>query len=229
MAAAGFCPRVVAAAFAALDGGPPGSHPDGVSQFHFDPATYMDLMRSEVPSYPRLQEEVARATDGVEAARVLDLGSGTGETLAAVLARHPGAAAIGIDESTAMLDAANTRLAGLGVDLVVADLGDPLPPGPFDLVVSALAVHHLDGPEKAALFGRIAAVLRPGGRFVLGDVVIPEDPRHAVTPVSDGYDRPSTTADQLGWLAACGFDASVRWAERDLVVVCADRPSSTTR
>ena len=92
---------------------------------------------------------------------MLDLGTGTGETLAAVLARHPGAVGTGIDESTAMLDAARTRLAGLSVGLRVADLGEPLPPGPFDLVVSALAVHHLDGPGKAALFaadrGRSAA------------------------------------------------------------------------
>jgi tRNA (cmo5U34)-methyltransferase len=119
-----------------------------VSQFHFDPATYLDLMMSEVPSYRRLQEEVVRATEGVTTAEVLDLGTGTGETLAAVLNRHPGAAATGIDESAAMLDAARSRFAGLGVDLRVADLDEPLPPGPFDLVVSALALHHLDGPGQ---------------------------------------------------------------------------------
>ncbi len=128
-----------------------------------------------------------------------------------------------------MLDAAKARLAGLDVHLVVADIGESLPPGPFDLVVSALAVHHLDGPGKMALFGRIGAVLRAGGRFVLGDVVIPEDPRDAATPVSDDYDRPSTTADQLGWLSESGFDATVTWAERDLVVVRADRAPSATR
>jgi tRNA (cmo5U34)-methyltransferase len=212
-----------------LDPDRPASHPGGVSQFHFDPATYMDLMRREVPSYQRLQDEVVRATEGVTAASVLDLGTGTGETLAAVLARHPGAAATGIDESAAMLDAAKSRLAGLSVGLRVADLGEPLPPGPFDLVVSALAVHHLDGPGKAALFGAIAGVLRPGGRFVLGDVVIPEDPRDVVTPLSEEYDRPSTTADQLGWLAESGLGATVTWAERDLVVLRADRPSSASR
>jgi tRNA (cmo5U34)-methyltransferase len=96
-------------------------------------------------------------------------------------------------------------------------------------VVSALAVHHLDGPGKALLFGGIADVLRPGGRFVLGDVVIPEDPRDVVTPICGGYDKPSTTADQLDWLAESGFDATVTWAQRDLVVVRADRPSSATR
>lgn len=221
-------PRVVPAAPARLDPDRPASHPGRVSQFHFDPVTYMDLMRSEVPSYQRLQEEVVRATEGVTAASVLDLGTGTGETLAGVLARHPGAVATGIDEDPAMLEAAGIRLAGLGVDLLVADIADPLPPGPFDLVVSALAVHHLDGPDKAALFAGIAGVLRPGGRFVLGDVVIPEDPGDVVTPICGGYDKPSTTADQLGWLAESGLDAMVTWAERDLVVLRADLRLSAT-
>lgn len=193
-----------------------------MGQFHFDPASYMELMRVEVPGYARLQEEVARATEGVTVASVLDLGTGTGETLAAVLTRHPDAAAVGVDESDAMLDAGAVRLAGHDVDLRVADLAEPLPAGPFDLVVSALAIHHLDGPAKAALFSRIAAVLRPGGRFVLGDVVIPVDPADVVIPVDDDYDRPSTTGDQLAWLQRAGFDASVTWADRDLVVVRAD-------
>ena len=111
------------------------------------------------------------------------------------------------------------------VELAVADLTDPLPAGPFDLVVSALAVHHLEGPDKAALFARVAAALRPGGRFVLGDVVIPVDPADAVTPLTGGHDRPSTAADQLRWLAEAGLDASAVWRERDLVVLRADRPA----
>ncbi len=196
-----------------------------MTQFHFDPATYLDLMREELPAYEQLQEEVAAVTAGLAASSILDLGTGTGETLAAVLARHPGAAAVGVDRSDAMLGAARQRLAGASPELRVAELSDPLPPGPFDLVVSALAIHHLEGPEKADLFARIAGVLRPGGRFVLGDVVIPVDPADAVTPVTSDHDRPSSVADQLGWLADAGFEASAVWSERDLVVVRADRPS----
>src|SRR5580700_4368211 len=76
-------PRVVPAA-RRLDRGRPAPHPGRVSQVHFDPAPFLDLMRREVPAYLRLQEE-ARATEGVAAASVLDLGTGTGETLATVL------------------------------------------------------------------------------------------------------------------------------------------------
>jgi tRNA (cmo5U34)-methyltransferase len=45
-----------------------------MSQFHFDPASYLDLMREEVPAYEHLQQTVAAATDGVDVTRVLDLG-----------------------------------------------------------------------------------------------------------------------------------------------------------
>ena len=91
--------------------------------------------------------------------------------------------------------------------------------------MSALAVHHLDSAGKADLFGRIAARLRPGGRFVLGDVVLPDDPADVVTPVDGVYDQPSTVEDQVRWLAAAGFNAEVVWARQDLCVIVADSPS----
>ena len=194
-----------------------------VSEYRFDPATYLDLMRAEVPAYERLQRAVAQATAELTVARMLDLGTGTGETLAAVLEVHPGAVAVGVDKNDAMLDEAGRRLAGSTVGLLVAELTNPLPAGPFDLVVSALAIHHLGGPDKADLFARIAGALRPGGRFVLGDVVIPGDEADAVTPLTSDHDRPSTLADQLRWLEAAGFDAGPVWSEHDLVVVRADR------
>src|SRR5271167_454526 len=197
-----------------------------MTQSHFDPATYLDMMRREVPAYGRLQAAVAAASAGPSVWSVLDLGTGTGETLAAVLAQHLGAAAVGVDKNEHMLGAAERRLAGAPLQLRVADLTDPLPGDPFDLVVSALAIHHLEGPDKADLFSRVAGVLRPGGRFVLGDVIIPVDPADAVTPVTHGHDRPSLLSEQLGWLADAGFDASTAWSERDLVVVCAERRGS---
>lgn len=192
-----------------------------MGQFHFDPDSYADLMAAEVPDYGRLQAEVAAAAATVRAwpvGRVLDLGTGTGVTAAAVLARHPGASLVGLDESADMLAAARDALPP-GADLRVARLEDPLPEGPFELAVSALAVHHLDGPGKADLFRRVAAVLAGGGRFALGDVVVPEDPADVVTPIDGTYDLPSSAAEQLGWLEDAGFAAEVAWAHRDLAVL----------
>jgi tRNA (cmo5U34)-methyltransferase len=195
--------------------------PDG-DQFHFDPATYPETIRAEVPAYDELQDAVAEATAGIHAARVLELGVGTGQTSHRVLGLHPEAELVGIDESARMLAVAS---ADLSADLRVSRLEDPLPEGDFDLVVSALAVHHLDGPGKADLFARVAARLRPGGRFVLGDVVVPDDPADLVTPIDGAYDQPNTIDDQVRWLAAAGLDAKVVWTRQDLAVIVADSPT----
>jgi tRNA (cmo5U34)-methyltransferase len=83
-----------------------------------------------------------------------------------------------------MLAAASAEVAA---DLRVSRLQDPLPEGNFDLVVSALAVHHLDGAGKADLFARVADRLRPGGRFVLGAVLMPT-PRSRIDDVAGALD-----------------------------------------
>ena len=191
-----------------------------MGQFHFHPEGYLELMLSEMPGYHRLQEAVAAAT-GPGAARILELGTGTGESARRVLARHPGASLVGIDASADMLAVADLP----GADLRVARLEDELPAGPFDLVFSVLAVHHLDGPAKADLFRRVAAVLQPGGRFVLGDVVVPEDPADATTPLNPGFDLPSGAAEQVTWLREAGLQARVAWTERDLAVLVGDLSS----
>jgi tRNA (cmo5U34)-methyltransferase len=192
----------------------------GAEQYHFDPATYMDMILAEVPAYRDLQRHLAEATAGIETGAILELGVGTGETAAAVLAVHPAARLTGIDESEPMLARARGRLPA--ADLRVQRLEDPLPEGSYDLVVSALTVHHLDAAGKADLFRRVRGRLRPGGRFVLADVVVPGDPRDVVTPIDPPHDQPSTVADQLGWLREAGLRPAVRWQDKDLAVLTAD-------
>jgi tRNA (cmo5U34)-methyltransferase len=197
-----------------------------VAQFHWDPETYLELIRQEVPAYERLQEEAASAS-GTGAMRVLELGIGTGETARRVLARHPRARIVGIDASREMVGQARKALPSDRVELRLARLEDPLPDGPFDVVISALAIHHLDGAGKAELFARAARALAPGGRLVVADVVIPEDPSDAVTPIDDDYDTPSSVAEQLKWLLAAGLEPALAWAHRDLAVILATRPASS--
>jgi tRNA (cmo5U34)-methyltransferase len=171
-------------------------------------------MLGEIPGYEQLQAAVAAATKDLQASTVLELGTGTGETALRVLAQHPQARWTGIDASAAMLDRARARLPE-DADLRLAHLEDPLPSGPFDLVVSVLAVHHLDGNAKRDLFTRIAQVTH---NFVLGDVVVPEDPQRARIEIDWEYDLPSSVADQLGWLEAAGFDANATYVRPDLAV-----------
>ncbi len=187
-------------------------------RFRFDPSSYAAMVIDALPGYERLQQELVAAS-GFDALRILDLGIGTGETSVRLLERHPEATVFGIDESPTMLAAAverlGTRMGGSRVGL----LQEPLPTGEFDLVVSALAIHHLDGEEKADLFQRLRRAVAPAGRFVLGDLIVPEGPAVALGDLTPGYDKPSTISEQLGWLRDAGFKASVAWSENDLAVL----------
>jgi tRNA (cmo5U34)-methyltransferase len=180
----------------------------------WDPSGYHRIV-DELPGYHELQEAVAAACSGRD---VLELGTGTGETALRVLARNPGACWTGIDASAAMIEHARTRLRG--ADLRVQRLEDPLPEGPFDLVVSALAVHHLDGEGKRDLFARVARVT---DAFVLGDVVVPERCEDAVIEIDWVEDMPSSVPEQLAWLAEAGFDAEAEYVRADLAVFRARR------
>src|SRR6266566_7250819 len=117
-----------------------------VNELEWDPETYLTEMLVELPGYEELQEAVAAATDGLSVETVLELGTGTGETALRVLARRPGIRWTGIDASEPMLARARERLPN--ADLRLARLEDPLQEGPFDLVISALAAHHLGADAK---------------------------------------------------------------------------------
>ena len=45
-------------------------------QYHFDPDTNLDMVRSEVDGYERLQQIVADAAGEIPAETILDLGTG---------------------------------------------------------------------------------------------------------------------------------------------------------
>ena len=185
----------------------------------WNPDTYLAQMNAEIPGYEELEEAVAAATAGLGLETVLELGTGTGETALRVLARHPGARWTGIDASEPMLDRARERLPN--ADLRLGRLEEPLPAEPFDLVVSALAVHHLDAEGKRDLFNRVAQVTHA---FVLGDVVVPERPEDAAIEIDGVYDVPSSVPEQLAWLHAAGFaDAAASYVRPDLAVFVARR------
>lgn len=194
-----------------------------MTEFAWDPRTYRQLMAQEVPDYPFLQERLVTATSTSPARTVLDLGVGSGLTAAEVLDAHPGATLLGVDANADMLAAARKSLDPRRSALRRTHLEEPLPEGPFDLVVSMLAVHHLDETGKPDLFRRIADVLPTGGRFVLADLVVPEDSDDVVTPIDGVHDRPSPLPDQLSWLAAAGLSTEVFWRYRDLAVITSTR------
>ena len=136
------------------------------AQFHLNPETYLDEIRAEVPRYDELQERTIEAIP-FPPRRVLELGVGTGETTRRLLARYPDAELTGLDSQPEMVFKARE----LGIEVRLARMEDPLPDGPWDLVISVLSVHHLTDEQKRDLFRRVREQSRA---MVMGDVVIAE-------------------------------------------------------
>jgi len=217
---------------------------------HFDgrAAGYEAERRRVVPNFDAFYEATvaALALAGREIRRVLDLGAGTGLLAAHVATAHPDVQLTLLDGAAGMLDRAREKF-GDGASYVLADLADPLPgDGPWDAVVSALAIHHLDDVGKRELFARVYAALAPGGMFVNAEQVAGptgcfDDAYHRWherrakelgTTESDWqravesmhHDRTASVEHQLAWLREAGFaDADCLWKDHRLAVLAARR------
>jgi ubiquinone/menaquinone biosynthesis C-methylase UbiE len=123
-------------------------------------------------------EELARMVElaqlnGTE--RVLDVATGGGHT-ALAFAPHV-REVVASDLTPAMLEAAGQHLAQRGVTNVRFELADaealPFADSEFDVLTARFAPHHF--PDPAAFVAEATRVLKPGGRLVLFDNMVPED------------------------------------------------------
>jgi len=172
---------------------------------------------------------VGAANSPEQAGSILDIGAGTGLLSEMLLSAHPAATLTLMDLSEKMLGVARKRFRGrkgirfLAADYRKADLG-----GPFDIIASALSIHHLEKEEKRELYRHVFASLGEGGVFVNADEVAGETPEihRANLAYWDAYlqegrlsgtearaimerrarlDRMEKLSVQLGWMKELGF------------------------
>jgi SAM-dependent methyltransferase len=150
------------------------------------------------------------------ALEVLDVGAGYGIVSRLVLEAYPNARVTLQDFSQPMLDQSRKRLADFAprLSFVLADLTDPTwtqnAGGPYDLAVSAIAVHNLGTPERIApVYKAVFSLLKPGGVFLDSDYVFAGG--------VEGHTR---------WLEEAGFvRVNVRLQNERLAVMAAFVPS----
>lgn len=171
------------------------------------------------PETETVVERCLALLEGADAARVLDVGTGSGAIALAVADEHPGARVTAIDVSEAALDLAreNVERTGVTVELLAHDLFAGLPGEDWDLVVSnppyvrddelaSLApmvrewepdLALVDRGQTGTLVREAARVLRPAGALVL------ETHEHGAAAVAalleaSGYAEVRVTADLSG-------------------------------
>lgn len=167
-----------------------------------------------------------------DAARILDLGTGSGRLVALLRPDRPQARFVALDFSASMLEIALTRFSGDAfVNIVEHDLDDPLPNlEPFDAIVSCFAIHHVSDGRKRRLYQEIYSLLKPGGVFCNLDHVKSPTPRlrerfwqSMGTPAAkeDPSNKLLDLETQLKWLRQIGFDdvdCAWKWLELALLV-----------
>jgi len=174
-------------------------------------------------------ERALAAIAGLDAPRVVDVGTGSGAIALSIAAECPAANVTATDVSAAALELAgeNALQLGLEVELVETSLLDGLE-GPFDLVVAnppyvteaelpSLQPEVRDfepriaviGDQTAELAGAARKVLRPGGTIVLESH---EDHARSVAEILDrlGYNGSTITLD----LAGRERVVEARWLEK---------------
>jgi tRNA (cmo5U34)-methyltransferase len=199
---------------------------------------------------PDLRQYYGTAVWAMEAAApepaILDIGAGTGLLSAFLLEKFPGARLTLMDISENMLDLARKRFATRpDTKYVVCDYSRSDLGGPYDLVCSALSIHHLAPEDKQRLFERICRALKPGGMFVNADQADGETPyfrrryldywndflrsgpmteaQHAeILKRRDTLDRNEKLSVQLRWLEEAGFsDVDIVYRNRTFIVTVA--------
>jgi tRNA (cmo5U34)-methyltransferase len=160
---------------------------------------------------------------------ILDIGAGTGLLSALIIRKYPDASLTLVDLSESMLSMAQERFAGRKeVRYITGDYSSVDFAGHYDLICSALSIHHLQHDDKRRLYKKIFDALHAGGIFVNADQVLGETPainRRYMTywdkfldpcPLSpedkkqvlyrrETFDRNEKLSVQLAWMRDCGF------------------------
>ncbi len=179
--------------------------------------------------------------------KVLDLGAGTGLFASLVSQHYPNAEFTLCDISTAMLNEARIRFRSSKhkVEYLVQDYSKEPISGRYDLIISALSIHHLSDTEKETLFSRLFHNLNEDGLFinadqVLGETALIEKSYRAMwlkqvkeNGVSDSTlesafermkeDKMSTLSQQLSWMKKARFTDVNCWYKYYSFVVYSGR------
>jgi ubiquinone/menaquinone biosynthesis C-methylase UbiE len=167
-------------------------HPHGPHAHHgtmHAPAAYdAHHARSAYGDEAKTHERILDAARVAHGERVLDVGCGTG-TLALAAARRVGerGSVVGVDASEEMIEFARAKALSASAPVTFERAPAhalPFPEARFDVVLCALALHHVPEAELAQAVAEMRRVLSPAGRVLIVEFGRPMDLRAWLRPIA---------------------------------------------
>ena len=146
---------------------------DTVTNFYNDLSSeYTALIAKCVPKYDEMLFNLfCYLPADFKPKRVLDLGCGTGNLTALIAANFPEAEIYALDISPDILKQCQKRFSNKTNIFYIEQSFEELSfeDNYFDLIVSSIAIHHVNDNAKMNLYKKVNEILKPGGIFEFAD------------------------------------------------------------
>ena len=211
---------------------------------------YTDLLDRAIPRYREMLETILHyIPSNIAPLKILELGCGTGNLTELIIDKYPQASLVVVDISRAILEECKKRFRHhKNIQYHQADFNDlDLEENDFDLVLSSIAIHHIQDEKKQHLFKKIRAYLKPNGLFLFSDqckgatneIYQKHIAQWKIEAFKLGssesdwdlwmehqhqHDFHATAKDQMSWMKAAGFkDVDILWRNLLWVVFSSSR------
>ena len=220
--------------------------------FEQEAQEFDDIILRLIPYYAQMLEALVAGIpfSAQQSFTVIDLGCGTGTISRQIKDTFPLASITCMDLAENMIRMARIKLTDYpDTEFQVGDFNRYSFRRTYDVVVSSLALHHLESDaEKTAFYQKIFNALNPGGVFINADVVLGSEPalqqkylekwkafmrkqvaedeiNHKWMVSYEQEDRPAVLLNQLDWLREIGFTSvDVVWKYYNFAVYGGQKP-----
>jgi len=200
--------------------------------FETESKQFDDIIVKLIPYYEQMISALIDAIpfDSDSSIRIIDLGCGTGTIARKISDRFPNSKIVCVDIASNMIEIAKHKMSGHKYsEFIVGDFAQIDFKESFDVVISSLALHHLETDlDKIGFYSKIFQLLNHSGVFYNADVVLAstvfmqdvniarwkefmnrsvslEEIENKWIPTYEAEDRPAKLIDQLKWLEQIGF------------------------
>jgi tRNA (cmo5U34)-methyltransferase len=200
--------------------------------FEEEAKEFDEIIVKLIPYYHQMVNALVNSIhfDSQAKINVIDLGCGTGTIAKKISEHYKNSRIVCLDIATNMIEIAKIKLSNhVNTEFLTEDFSKIEFKEKYDVVVSSLALHHLEtDKQKKEFYKKIYEILNESGLFLNADVVLAsseywqkqnmqqwteymkkrvseQEIKNHWIPKYESEDRPAVLVDQITWLKEIGF------------------------